>query len=95
MSRTEFSPEMLRLFLRARCLHGVTSGIDRDVRAAKVRLRKAAGVTSAVFDMAFSGRLRSAAPRLRLWGACGLVPADRGITLTDDGGQEHDRFAEQ
>jgi hypothetical protein len=83
----EFSPGMLRLFLYARSLHGVAIGIDLDVKAAKRRLRKAAGVTSAAFDVAWGGRLNKAAPRLKLWGALGCVPADHGVKLTDDGGQ--------
>lgn len=85
----EFSPEMLRLFLRARCLHAVSSGISRDIKAARAGLRKATGVTSAAFDVAWSGRLTRAATRLKLWGALGVVPADHGVVLTDDGGQEH------
>tara|TARA_R100000655_G_scaffold82265_1_gene121772 strand:+ start:526 stop:804 length:279 start_codon:yes stop_codon:yes gene_type:complete len=89
MTKPEFSPEMLRLFVRARCLHAVSAGISRDIKAAKAGLRKAAGVTSAAFDIAWSGRLNRAETRARLWGAMGCVPADHGITLTDDGGQEN------
>ncbi|WP_420406928.1 hypothetical protein [Hoeflea sp.] len=84
----EFSPAMLRLFLYARCRHGVASGIDLDIKAAKRRLRRAAGVTAAAFETAWGGRLHKAAPRLKLWGALGCVPADHGVKLTDDGGQE-------
>lgn len=79
---------MLRLFLRARCLHAVNSGISRDIKAARAGLRKAAGVTSAAFDVAWSGRLNTAATRLKLWGALGVIPADHGVMLTDDGGQQ-------
>jgi len=85
----EYSPSMLRLFLRARCLHQVNAGICRDVKAARNVLRKRASVTSAAFDVAWSGRLNKAETRLRLWGALGHVPADHGVTLTDDGGQDH------
>lgn len=84
----DFSPSMLRLFVQARCLHGVSSGIFKDIKAAQRGLRKAAGITSAAFDVAWSGRLNKAATRAKLWGALGTVPGDYGITLTDDGGQQ-------
>jgi len=85
--RAEYSPDMLRLFLRARCVHAVNSGICRDIKAARSSLRKLAGVTSAAFDVAWTGRLNKAAPRLKLWRACGVVLGDLGVILTDDGGQ--------
>lgn len=87
--KPEFSPEMLRLFVRARCLHRVATGMCRDIRAARAGLRKAAGITSAAFDVAWSGRLNKAETRLKLWGALGVVPADHGVILTDDGGQDN------
>lgn len=111
--RPEFSPEMLRLFVRAREIHslasraashpsdaGAPAGREtvRDGRsplrpaAGRVAyldgLRKAAGVTRQHLNLAIDGRLNKAAPRLKLWGAMGCVPADHGITLTDDGGQQ-------
>lgn len=88
----EYSPRMLRLFLHARCLHaadGLTGGARFDaLKRAKTRLRKSAGVSNFEFDFAWMGRLHSAAARAKLWGACGVVPGDYGITLTDDGGQQ-------
>ncbi|WP_322990311.1 hypothetical protein [Hoeflea sp.] len=86
-TKPEFSPDMLRLFLRARCLHAVSSGVICDIKAARAALRKRAGVTAAAFDVAWAGRLHKAQTRLKLWGALGLVPADHGIVLSDDGGQ--------
>lgn len=88
----EFSPRMLRLFLRARVEHAAAgshggSRMDKLI-AGKRRIRDAAGVTNFEFDMAWMGRLGSATPRLKLWGALGHIPADHGLMLTDDGGQE-------
>lgn len=83
----DFSPSMLQFFLQARCLHQVNAGISRDIKAARVTLRKSARVTSAAFDVAWGGRLNKAETRCKLWGALGVVPADHGVTLTDDGGQ--------
>ncbi len=75
----EFSPAMLRLFLRARAVH--EGSAEQFAR----RTRKAAKVTEAQFEMAWMGRLNSPQPRSRLWGALGLVPADHGVMLTPDG----------
>jgi len=86
--RPEFSPFMLKLFIRAHCLHVVNAGLSSDINAAKTALRKAAGVTAATLSKAWAGRLNSAAARVKLWGAMGLRPADYGLALTDDGGQE-------
>jgi hypothetical protein len=92
-----FSPLMLKLFLRARISDAVfraggaePSGRVRhdSTRKAKAAIRKAAGVTGFQFDAAWAGRLIGAEPRLKLWGALGLVPADHGVILTDDGGQQ-------
>lgn len=76
----DFSPSMLRFFLRARVAH--------EGKAVRARLRKAARVTVAEMDMAWMGRLLRPDPRARLWGALGHVPADHGFCLTH-GGQEH------
>ncbi|KGF71170.1 hypothetical protein LL06_00830 [Hoeflea sp. BAL378] len=80
---------MLRLFLQARCLHAVNTGLSRDIKAARAGLRKAAKVTAAAFDSAWNGRLHRAETRQRLWAALDVAPADHGVNLTDDGGQEH------
>ena len=95
--RPEFSPQMLRLFLMARISDAVfraggpkpAGGVRYDAtRKAKAVIRKSAGVTNFEFNFAWAGRLTEAAPRARLWGALGCVPADHGITLTADGGQQ-------
>ncbi|APH71427.1 hypothetical protein [Aquibium oceanicum] len=75
----EYSPAMLRLFLRARAVHEGSAA-----RFAR-RTRKAAKVTEAQFESAWTGRLTSPQPRSRLWGALGLVPADHGVMLTAGG----------
>lgn len=92
----DFSPSMLRLFLRARISDAVfraggpapAGGVRYDAaRKAKAGIRKAAGVTNFEFNFAWAGHLRAAATRAKLWGALGCVPAEHGVTLTDDGGQ--------
>jgi len=96
---------MLQFFIHARsmeacaayaeehpeCRSAERSGdLYKKVRAGFLeKLRKAAGVTLTQFNLAWSGRLNKAAPRLKLWGACGVVPGDYGIILTDDGGQQY------
>ena len=47
----------------------------RAAAAERARLRKAAGVTNAAFDMAWMGRLNNPGDRARLWAAIGLFPA--------------------
>lgn len=94
----EFSPAMLRLFLRARISDAVfraggatpSGGVRYDAtRKAKAAIRKAACVTNFEFNFAWAGRLTNAETRAKLWGALGCVPADHGVVLTDDGGQQH------
>lgn len=91
MNRPDFSPAMLKSFLRIRVDFAVRTsmrgGFDM-VKAEKALLRKAAGVTNNEFHFAWMGWLNLAAPRARLWAALGIFPADEGILLTDDGGQE-------
>lgn len=92
----EFSSSMLKLFLRARISDAVfraggsepSGGVRYDAtRKAKAAIRKAAGVTNFEFNFAWAGRLMRAETRVKLWGALGVVPADHGVILTDDGGQ--------
>lgn len=88
----KFSPEMLRLFLRARVVHalgGVTGSARRAAALArcKGRLRRMAKITHAEFDLAWMGRLLSPEPRARLWAVFGHRPSDYGIVLTH-GSQE-------
>lgn len=88
--RPDYSPAMLRLFLRARAVHTV-GGLTAPMRRAaavdrcKVKLRRSANVTRAEFDFAWSGRLSSPVPRARLWAVLGHHPGDFGIVLTEDG----------
>lgn len=97
--KPDFSPAMLRFFLRARAAHAAAAKRGRSKRemaatACKVRLRRMAGITNAEFDMAWMGRLLRPEPRRRLWRALGHVPADYGVTLTH-GGQSFDTAAAQ
>lgn len=80
VSGPDFSPQMLRVILQARAALRRELGETEDVVAR-------AGVTAGQFHQAWRGWLRKAEPRLKLWGALGVVPADHGVTLTDDGGQ--------
>lgn len=87
----DFSPAMLRLFLRARVVHALKTSFPckpAGIRnAERNRLMKAAKVTRAEYDLAWMGRLQRAEPRTRIWAALGADPAASGITLTH-GGQE-------
>jgi hypothetical protein len=90
--RPDFSPLMLKLFLRARAeLRVVETGEpwrrSETLRAFKTETRKLAGITNVEFEMAWMGHLLAAAERTRLWGALGHGPADCGVILTH-GGQE-------
>ncbi len=74
---------MLRFFLRARAFAaGESAGIFYE------SVRRMAGLDRATFKCALRGTLRKAGPRAALWAVLGHFPADHGITLTDDGGQE-------
>lgn len=91
--RPDFSPAMLRLFLRARAEQAVEDSgrphcRDRIIRDFKTRLRKTAGVTANQMDLAWMGRLNTPETRARLWAVLGHFPADHGVTLTH-GGQEN------
>ena len=90
--RPDFSPTMLRFFLRARAEFRVAdSGAPwrrgETVKAFKAELRKLAGVTNHQMHFAWTGQLNEPAARARLWAVLGHFPADHGITLTH-GGQE-------
>lgn len=89
-ARPDYSPAMLRLFLRARALHAAAStrtSRQRAVAAKRYRddTRRLAGVTVAEFDFAWMGRLLRPEPRVRLWAVLGHHPADHGIVLTHGG----------
>jgi len=88
--RPDYSPSMLRLFLRARAVHAV-GGLTAPMRRAaaldrcKVKLRRSANITRAEFDLAWTGRLSAAVPRARLWAVLGHHPSDFSIVLTENG----------
>lgn len=87
----DFSPAMLEFFLRARVRHmanvAFPASRGSQERAAKVELRKAAGVTAFEFKEAWAGRLKRPTPRLKLWMSFGIDPSIFNVRLTD-GGQE-------
>lgn len=78
--RPDFSPAMLRLFLRARTVHFGAR--------ARGSIRRHAGVTRTAFDMAWMGRLLNAKDRLKLWLALDVDPERSGVRLLDGGKQE-------
>ncbi|MBX5015929.1 hypothetical protein [Rhizobium lentis] len=95
----DFSPAMLKRFLRARVgieaygrIFAAPAGFApklEDIEAEeKRRLRKSAGITEEQFDLAWSGRGISLEPRQRLWKALGVDPAACGVRLLDQGKQE-------
>lgn len=89
-ARPDYSPAMLRLFLRARALHASAAARGAARRAAAARrsrdeTRRAAKVTVAEFDMAWMGRLLRPEPRVRLWAVLGHHPSDFGIVLMHGG----------
>ncbi|EKF17085.1 hypothetical protein [Nitratireductor pacificus] len=93
MSRPDYSPAMLAVFLRARAAFRVVDSGEpwrrtEIVRAFRAETRRLASVTNVEFHMAWMGLLQSPGPRAALWAVLGHFPADRGILLTH-GGQEH------
>ena len=86
MMRPDFSPLMLKVFLRARAGLDVIEAVAGQKRATlaafKDRTRREAGISTDDFDRAWRGQLRQPKPRTRLWGALGHVPADSGVLLT-------------
>jgi hypothetical protein len=88
----DFSHQMLKSFLhlrvKAMVLIDYPSIGKSGEKAAKVTLRKRSGLTRDEFDLAWSGRLTEGRARARIWAALWVDPADFGLLLTDDGGQE-------
>lgn len=92
-TRPDYSPAMLRLFLRARVVAladrfaddaGRPSGPRTDFRNRARRelsssIRREARVTHVEFDMALRGRLQTPAKRAAIWGALGVV-VDRELS---------------
>lgn len=90
MCRPDFSPSMLRLFLRARAFHAASSARGPAGRTAaakrfRAETRRLARVTVAEFDFAWMGRLLRPEPRARLWAVLGHHPSDFGVVLTHGG----------
>ena len=88
----DFSPSMLKTFLRLRVGHmanlAFPSTRNTAERGARTELRKISRLTRAEFDDAWNGRLKGGQARARIWAALWVDPADYGQVLTDDGGQE-------
>lgn len=95
----DFSPAMLKRFLRARvgieayarifaAPVGFAPKLEDVEQEEKDQLRKAAGLTEEQIDLAWSGRGLSLSPRERLWKALGVDPAGCGVRLLDHGKQE-------
>ncbi|KKX28245.1 hypothetical protein [Rhizobium sp. LC145] len=87
----DFSPAMLKFFLRARVMHEANIAFPAarasQERGAKVAIRKRAGVTNTEFELAWMGRLMAPVPRAKLWAALGINPGAFGVILMH-GGQE-------
>lgn len=85
MTSVDYSPRMLRLFLRARIVfRAVMDGVPRE-RARKLvsaDVRKAARITHVQFDIAMRGYAVDPRTRAAIWGALGIVP-DRELTAED------------
>lgn len=89
----EYSPRMLKAFLRAgatyRCFSApLPAGRAATIARFKADIRKSARVTYAEIEFAWMGRLWTAAPRTKLWAALKINPADHGVKLVDGGSQE-------
>jgi hypothetical protein len=92
-ARPIFSPAMLAFFLRARAVlahaeRPARCGMQATVKRERARWKRLSGLTHAEIEFAWMGRLNNGAKRARLWAVLGHFPADFGIVLTDDGGQQ-------
>lgn len=95
MTALDLSPGALALYLRGHLyqagVHAAYLSPLNEVsgrKAERRRVQKLASITDDEWDAAWAGRLKKAAPRVRLWAAVGIVPGDFGVMLTDDGKQE-------
>ncbi|QXZ79639.1 hypothetical protein [Rhizobium sp. L51/94] len=88
----DFSPAMLKSFLRIRVGHAANVSFPSPrgsaERAAKTQLRLASGVSSEDFDKAWKGLLTEPEACTRIWSALGIAPATVGIRLIANGRQE-------
>ena len=100
----DFSPAMLKGFLRARVKMTAylaaypappLSGVDlaKAESAARAAIRKQAGITALVFGAAWDGRAIDLPARQKLWLALGVNPAAHGIRLVDGDRQQEVRDA--
>lgn len=82
---------MLKTFLRAR-VHDLAyqNGLRFGEMMPKFRRDAitATRIKAYEFDAAWKGRLIESAPRAALWGYLGIVPAENGVALHNDGTQE-------
>lgn len=85
MAVPEYSPRMLRLFLRARIVfRAVMDGVPREQarKLVSADIRRAARITHVQFDIAMRGHAVNPRTRAAIWGALGIVP-DRELTAED------------
>ena len=90
--RPDFSPAVLQAFIKIRtacikCEHS-DPACRKCQRRHTAELRKRSGLSTGDMKLAATGKLKDAGRRVRLWGAMDIVPAEYGIQLLDDGGQE-------
>lgn len=88
----DFSPDMLKRFLRVRVAMMVRISYPSHGRsaekAARTELRQRCDVSRQVFWDAWQGLLKDGQTRAKIWTALWVDPADFNLLLTDDGGQE-------
>ncbi|WP_412064002.1 hypothetical protein [Rhizobium sp. SYY.PMSO] len=88
----DFSPDMLKRFLRLRVDMMVRLSFPSPSRsaekAARAELRQRCDVTRQEFWDAWQGSLTKGRVRAKIWAALWVDPAEFRILLTDDGGQE-------
>ena len=88
----DFSPAMLKAFLRIRVAHEATVSFPSPrlsaEKAAMTALRKQSGLSRDDFALAFDGKLKAGATRTKIWAALWIHPAAVGLRLLDNGGQE-------
>ncbi|MBB3608648.1 hypothetical protein [Rhizobium sp. BK602] len=88
----DFSPDMLKRFLRLRVDMMVRISFPSQGRsaekAARAELRQRCDVSRQEFWDAWQGRLGNGRLRAKIWAALWVDPAEFGLLLTDDGGQE-------
>ena len=88
----DFSPSMLKVFLRIRVAHEATVSFPSPrmsaEKAAMTALRKQSSLSRDEFALAWDGKLKAGAVRTKIWAALWVDPAALGLRLVDGGGQE-------